>query len=173
MKPRRPTARNMACLDSSRWRTAGESTLSVRRLDHSKGSLHFTCGRCGLEQPFNEVLEQVGHGAPVAAYAIQGYCPECDAEGQVYDGRFFAAFSEPDQSGLVSAEARMARSPETPILHEFWPTEEIAYSYMTHHANFALPKQGYTHWWKMFNSRQLLVHSRSPAFGLYGGQCLH
>jgi hypothetical protein len=31
---------------------------------------------------------------------------------------------------------------------------------MTHHANFALPKQGYTHWWKMFNARQLLVHSQ-------------
>jgi hypothetical protein len=30
---------------------------------------------------------------------------------------------------------------------------------MTHRANFALPKQGYTHWWKMFNSRQLLVHA--------------
>ncbi len=30
---------------------------------------------------------------------------------------------------------------------------------MTHRANFALPKQGYTHWWKMFNPRQLLVHA--------------
>ena len=30
---------------------------------------------------------------------------------------------------------------------------------MTHQANFALPKQGYTHWWKMFNPRQLLVHA--------------
>ena len=24
---------------------------------------------------------------------------------------------------------------------------------MTHHANSALPKQGYSHWWKMFNAK--------------------
>jgi putative DNA methylase len=123
-----------------------------------KRQLHFTCGRCGLEQPFNEILEQVGHGAPVAAYATQGYCPQCDVAGHVYDGRFFAAFSEPDLKRLVSAE-REWHSRRNADLDEFWPKEEIAHSYMTHHANFALPKQGYTHWWKMFSSRQLLVHS--------------
>ena len=42
-------------------------------------------------------------------------------------------------------------------LQEYWPREEIPHTYMTHHANFALPEQGYTHWWKMFNSRQLLT----------------
>jgi len=45
-------------------------------------------------------------------------------------------------------------------LADYWPKDEIPHSYMTHHANFALPKQGYTHWWKMFNSRQLLVHTQ-------------
>src|SRR5262249_43424934 len=44
-------------------------------------------------------------------------------------------------------------------LSDFWPRDEIPYSYMTHHANFALPKQGYSHWWKMFNARQLLALS--------------
>ena len=39
---------------------------------------------------------------------------------------------------------------------------------MTHHANFALPKQGYTHWWKMFNARQLLVHSQLFQFASNG-----
>ena len=42
----------------------------------------------------------------------------------------------------------------------FGAREEIPHTYMTHHANFALPKQGYTHWWKMFNARQLLVHTQ-------------
>jgi hypothetical protein len=42
-------------------------------------------------------------------------------------------------------------------LEPWWPKEEIQHSYMTHHANFALPRQGYTHWWKLFGSRQLVV----------------
>src|SRR5262249_6106946 len=116
------------------------------------------CGNCGLEQPFNEGLERLGHGAPVAAYAVQGYCPQCEEDGQVYDGRFFAKFTQPDQSRLAASEREWFARRETD-LKDYWPREEIAYSYMTHHANFALPKQGYTHWWKMFNSRQLLLHS--------------
>jgi putative DNA methylase len=123
-----------------------------------KKQLHFTCGLCGLEQPFNEILEQVGHGAPVAVYATQGYCPDCATEGRTYGGRFFAVLTEGDLRRLVTAEQEW-HSRRDADLDQFWPREEIAHSYMTHHANFALPKQGYTHWWKMFNSRQLLVHS--------------
>ena len=40
---------------------------------------------------------------------------------------------------------------------------------MTHQANFALPEQGYTHWWKMFNHRQLLVHA-SLAKSIFNGE---
>jgi putative DNA methylase len=123
-----------------------------------KKQLHFTCGRCGLEQPINETLELIGHGGPIAAYALQGYCPECDGDGQIYNGRFFTKFTELDQRRLAKAEQEWCASKDTDLA-QFWPREEIAHSYMTHHANFALPKQGYTHWWKMFNSRQLLLHS--------------
>ena len=63
-----------------------------------------------------------------------------------------------DQHRLVCAEQEWHSRRDTD-LGDFWPREEIPYSYMTHHANFALPKQGYSHWWKMFNSRQLLVLS--------------
>ena len=63
-----------------------------------------------------------------------------------------------DQHRLVCAEQERHSRRDTD-LGDFWPREEIPYSYMTHHANFALPKQGYSHWWKMFNSRQLLVLS--------------
>ena len=31
---------------------------------------------------------------------------------------------------------------------------------MTHQLNGGIPNWGYTHWWKMFNPRQLLVHSQ-------------
>ena len=43
-------------------------------------------------------------------------------------------------------------------LAAFWPRETIPDTYMTHQANFALPKSGITHWWKMFNP-QLLAHA--------------
>jgi putative DNA methylase len=139
--------------------------LHGRQIDTQRGTartvkkqLHFTCGHCGLEQPFNETLEKVGHAAPIAVYATQGYCPDCDVEGRIYGGRFFVELGERGRRRLVAAE-REWNSRRDLDLANFWPREEIPYSYMTHHANFALPKQGYTHWWKMFNSRQLLLLS--------------
>lgn len=133
-----------------------------RRIDTTKGTIpaksHVTCGRCGQKQDVRESVEKFGHGAPVATYAVQCYCPECDAEGRVYGGRFFASFGDNGCRRLVAAEREWA-SRRDADLADFWPREELPHSYMTHHANFALPKQGYTHWWKMFNSRQLLLLS--------------
>jgi len=131
-----------------------------RRIDTRRGTIpqqsHFTCGKCGQKQDVRESVEKFGHGAPVAVYATQGYCADCDAEGQIYGGRFFAKLAGSDQRRLVRAEQEWSVRRDTDLA-DFWPRQEIAYSYMTHHANFALPKQGYTHWWKMFNSRQLLL----------------
>jgi putative DNA methylase len=45
-------------------------------------------------------------------------------------------------------------------LHGFWPTSELPFGFMTHMNNGGLPNHGYTHWWKMFNPIQLLVHSQ-------------
>jgi hypothetical protein len=144
--------RFITLMDGRRIDTQRSTARSVKK------QLHFTCGSCGLEQPFNETLERTGHGAPVAPYALQGYCPTCDDDGQIYDGRFFAKFTRLEQRRLAASEQEWAARRDTD-LEKYWPREEIAHSYMTHHANFALPKQGYTHWWKMFNARQLLLHS--------------
>jgi adenine-specific DNA methylase len=138
-----------------------------RRIDTRRGTIpqqsHFTCGKCGQKQDLRESIETFGHGAPVAVYATQGYCADCDAEGRIYGGRFFSRFSSRDQRLLVRAEQEWSVRRDADLAN-FWPREEIPYSYMTHHANFALPKQGYTHWWKMFNSRQLLVHTQIARF---------
>lgn len=138
-------------------------TLSdARRIDTRRGTIpqqsHFACGRCGQKQDVRESVEKFGHTAPVAVYATQGYCPACKAEGRIYGGRFFAKFSDSDLLRLVAAEREWDARRDADLAG-FWPREEIPYSYMTHHANFALPKQGYTHWWKMFNARQLLLLS--------------
>lgn len=133
-----------------------------RRIDTRKGTVpqqsHFTCGRCGQKQDIRESVEGTGHGAPVSVYAVQCYCPECDSQDRIYGGRFFAEFGAMDNRRLVAAEKEWADRRDADLA-ECWPREELPHSYMTHHANFALPRQGYTHWWKMFNARQLLVHS--------------
>jgi putative DNA methylase len=133
-----------------------------RRIDTRKSTIpaksHVTCGRCGLKQDVRESVESFGHSAPVATYAVQCYCLDCDADGRVYDGRYFASVSENDRLRVVAAE-REWNARRDSDLADFWPREELPHSYMTHHANFALPRQGYTHWWKMFNSRQMLVHA--------------
>jgi adenine-specific DNA methylase len=138
-----------------------------RRIDTKLGTIprqsHFTCGSCGQQQDLRDSIEKSGHGAPVAVYATQGYCPDCDADSQNYGGRFFTAFTANDQRRLARAEQEWNARRDVDLA-KFWPREEIPYSYMTHHANFALPRQGYTHWWKMFNARQLLVHTQISKF---------
>jgi putative DNA methylase len=133
-----------------------------RKIDTLRGTIpqqsHFTCGRCGQKQDLRESVERFGHGAPLAVYATQCYCTDCDADGHIYGGRFFAKFTSSDELRLVAAELEWSAR-RNADLADYWPREELPHTYMTHHANFALPKQGYTHWWKMFNSRQLLVHA--------------
>lgn len=130
------------------------------RINTRKGTVpkqsHFTCGACGQQQDMRESLLAIGHAAPLATYAIQGYSPGADADGHVYNGRFFAAPTLRDARRLIAAEYEWDTRREDD-LRDFWPREEIPHTYMTHHANFALPKQGYTHWSKMFNARQLVL----------------
>jgi putative DNA methylase len=138
-----------------------------RRIDTRRGTVpqqsHFTCGKCGQKQDLRQSTEKSGHGAPAAIYAVQGYCPDCDLERRVYGGRFFREFARRDLLRLVDAEREWNARCDGD-LSDVWPREEIPHSYMTHHANFALPRQGYTHWFKMFNYRQLLVHAQIAKF---------
>lgn len=111
-----------------------------------------TCGRAG------DVLESIKATAktgPVAAYAQQCYCPVCDAEGRPYGGRYFQV---PDSAPFDKAhEEWLARKDGD--LSGFWPTSELSYGFMTHHLQGGVPNHGFTHWWTMFNPRQLLVHA--------------
>jgi hypothetical protein len=133
-----------------------------QQIDTHRGTVpqqsHFICGKCGQKQDVRESVEKFSNCAPVAVYATQGHCPDCENEGHIYGGRFFSKFGDSDRLRLMGAEQDWAVRREGD-LRTFWPREEIPHTYMTHHANFALPRQGYTHWWKMFNSRQLLVLS--------------
>lgn len=120
---------------------------------------HFTCQKCGKKQDILESVKPTNHTAPVAAYALQCHCPQCDAEGYSYNGRFFKPVEPGDVKRLIMAEREWADRKETD-LNEYWPRSELLPAYMTHKLNGGIPNWGYTHWWKMFNPRQLLVHTQ-------------
>ncbi len=144
------------------------------------GKSAFTCQACGQKTDAREAV--VGYtdrrrletsdpathrSLPVCVYAIQCYDPQRDADGHPYGGRYFKAPDESDICRIVAAE-REWNARKNVDLDGCWPRDELPVTYMTHQANFALPLQGYTHWWKMFNPRQLLVHATMLARVVYG-----
>jgi hypothetical protein len=116
---------------------------------------HFACGACGTVQDILESVRATQKTGPVSAYVIQGYCPTCDAERRPYNGRFFAA-AAPRPFDVANLEWESRKGSD---LAGVWPKSEIPYGFMTHLNNGGIGNHGYTHWWKLFNPRQLLVHS--------------
>jgi len=118
---------------------------------------NFACGACGKTQDILDSVKASRKNGPVAMYAIQGYCPECHREGQSYGGRFFIPVnnSAPYDAAIREWEARKRQD-----LDGFWPQEPL---YRYDHGNdsklYIQPDHGFTHWSKMFNPRQLLVHA--------------
>lgn len=119
---------------------------------------HFTCSHCGRENNTLESVRPTGHTAPVATYALQCYCPYCDAEDYNYNGRYFKAPDEYDIRVLNAAEKEWSIRNEQD-LHDFWPREICWDAYMMRANGGVNDGWGYTHWWKMFNPRQLLIHT--------------
>lgn len=119
----------------------------------------FTCSACGRQQDILEAVKPTRHTAPVVPYALQCHCPQCEAEGYSYGGRYFKAPNEYDLDRLTRVEREWAARAEGDLA-EWWPREELIEAFMTYHNNGGIPKWGYTHWWKMFNPRQILVHTQ-------------
>lgn len=118
----------------------------------------FTCQEptCGREQDVLDSIKATGKTGPVSPYAYQGHCPECDRTGELYGGRFFTL---PDLVGIDNANREWSIRKDHDLAG-FWPTSELPYGFMTHHLQGGVPNHGFTHWWKMFNPRQLLTLSR-------------
>ena len=116
----------------------------------------FVCNECGSSQRIVESIEKTKKLAPVAGYAIQGYCPECAANGEIYSGRFFDELQDARPVNLSKLEWSNLKENG---LSTYWPRSEIPFGHMTHQRQ-PLPQHGYTHWSQMFNERQLLVLSR-------------
>jgi len=119
---------------------------------------HYACGSCGTVQDVLETVKASGKAGPVAGYAIQAYSPARSDDGAPYGGRFFAPFKEL-QARQADAVLLEWESRKNEDLKPYWPKSELPYGFMTHHLQGGVPNHGFTHWWTMFNQRQLFVHA--------------
>ncbi len=119
----------------------------------------FACQADGQRNDVLSAVKATGKTGPMAAYAVQGYAPRRDESGAPYGGRFFAPFgskfAQQYNAALAEWEARKDAD-----LADYWPRSELPYGFMTHHLQGGVPNHGFTHWWTMFNPRQLLVHAQ-------------
>jgi adenine-specific DNA methylase len=112
---------------------------------------------CGRQQDVLESIKKTQKTGPKAAYVVQAYSAKRDQAGFPYSGRFFATAASPSRYEAAIKEWA-SRSVED--LAQYWPKSELPYGFMTHMNNGGIPNHGYTHWWKMFNPLQLLVHTQ-------------
>ena len=118
----------------------------------------FTCmeATCGKQWDVLESIKKTKKSGPVAMYAIQGYCPTCDKEDKPYSGRFFST----PQAGGYDRACQEWEKRGTADLAEYWPKSEVPFGFMTSMNNGGIPNHGFTHWWTMFNPKQLLIQSQ-------------
>src|SRR5690606_20707587 len=89
-----------------------------------------------------------------------GYSRKRNEAGVCYGGRFFAAFDGDIARRYDAALAEWDERKDSD-LSEYWPRSEIPFGFMTSIANSELRENyGFTHWWTMFNPRQLLIHAQ-------------
>ena len=124
--------------------------------DTASNSGLFICGECGKKQKVVESVKHTAKLAPVAPYAIQLYCPECECAKEIGGGRYFSPSNNPQQMNYSEKEWNIRKNSD---LQDYWPKSKIPFGHMTNQRQ-PLPQHGYSHFWKMFNSRQLLVHAQ-------------
>lgn len=120
---------------------------------------HYICGACGTIQDVLKTIKATKKTGPMAGYAIQGYSPKRASDGEAYNGRFFSAFNQKlaEQYDAAQKEWDIRKDAD---LAQYWARSAVPYGFMTGVANGDIREgHGFTHWWMMFNPRQLLVHA--------------
>ena len=120
----------------------------------------YACGACGTVQDVLTTVKATGKTGPMAGYAVQGYAPKAADKGEAYNGRFFAPYDVKlaVQYGAAQREWDARKDAD---LADYWPRSAVPYGFMTGIANGDIREgHGFTHWWTMFNPRQLLVHAQ-------------
>lgn len=120
---------------------------------------HFACAACGTVQDVLTSVKATRKTGPMAGYAVQGYSGKIADGENAYGGRFFRPYTQEFSRQYEAAFIEWVQRSKTD-LDSFWPKTALAYSFMTHHLQGGVPNHGFTHWWTMFNPRQLLVHTQ-------------
>ena len=120
----------------------------------------FTCqeSTCGRQQDVLGSIKESGATGPMSSYVLQCYSPRRAESGIPYNGRYFWCLNDRDvfrQNSVIEEWEKRKDSD----LKDYWPKSELPYGFMTHHLQGGVPNHGFTHWYKMFNARQLLVHA--------------
>lgn len=118
---------------------------------------HYACAACGTVQNVLTTVKATGKTGPMAAYAVQGYAPKRDEAGKPYGGRFFATYDAMHAKQYDAAFSEWEARKEGD-LKDYWPRSLLSEGWKTH--GWGIPDHGFTHYWTMFNPRQLLVHSQ-------------
>ena len=118
----------------------------------------FTCQSDGRENDVLDAIKAFGKTGPMAGYAVQAFSPSRKEGKESYSGRYFIPFGEELATQYNAALSEWEFRKEKDLAN-FWPRSELPYGFMTHHLQGGVPNHGFTHWWKFFNPRQLLVHS--------------
>lgn len=142
---RGPLPEEITCPDTGRVFKTSQGTIPKKAC--------FACSHCGVLQDILSSQKASNLDTIFGAYAVQGHCPECNREGMPYGGRYFMPASETKCFTAASKEWENRKNTD---LADYWPKSEIPFGVMTHVRN-DLPGHGFSHWWKMFNPRQLLV----------------
>jgi hypothetical protein len=129
----------------------------VMRTDRGGGTMPaqstFACGSCGTQSDVLRAVTESGVSAPMAAYAIQGVCPHCKADGEAYGGRFFAPVTSPSRMNAVVREGHARRTGD---LASFIPATEVPEGFKTSYQR--LHEHGYPTFAHMFSEQQLYGH---------------
>jgi putative DNA methylase len=120
----------------------------------------YACGACGTVQDVLTTVKATGKTGPMAGYAVQGYAPKAANKGDAYNGRFFAPY-DVKLAAQYDAAQREWDARKVADLADYWPRSAVPFGFMTGIANGDIREgHGFTHWWTMFNPRQLLVHAQ-------------
>jgi putative DNA methylase len=104
----------------------------------------FRCSECGEEQKLLDAVGRKGTALDMELHALEGYCEAC--------GRFFKRIDDGDLRRWEQAKAEFEhRNGNLLFPRQIIPTEGRSDPRPVNH--------GYTHFWQMFNERQLLCLS--------------
>lgn len=139
---------------------------------------NFTCqeATCGQQQDILAAIKASGTTGAMSAYTLQCYSPSRAEQAIPYNGRYFKTVSLADIHRQNAALQEWETRKETD-LKDYWPRSEVPFGFMTGMANGDIRTgHGFTHWHKMFNPRQLLVHALilkalNSAYGFKDSSC--